>query len=73
MSLADNQIEIAKALNLFGACIYLGSVEIASMVVMRDATLDLFNHPDKLVTLSEKSYSLVDGLGVDRVCQEMSC
>ncbi len=71
VSLADNQIDIAKALDLFGACRYIGSLETASASVMRGAIIDLLNHQDYLEVLSEKSYSLVDGLGVDRLCQAL--
>jgi hypothetical protein len=38
---------------------------------MRGAIIDLLNHQDYLEVLSEKSYSLVDGLGVDRLCQAL--
>lgn len=73
VSLADNQIDIAKALDMFGACQYIDSLETVSASVMRSAIIDLLNHQDRLEALSEKSYSLVDGLGVDRVCQELGC
>lgn len=72
VSLAENQIDIAKALDLFGACRYIGSLETASASVMRGAIIDLLNHQSHLEALSEKAYSLVDGLGVDRLCQALS-
>ena len=71
VALADNQIDIAKALDLFGASIYLGSLEIASATLMRRAIIDLVNHQIRLAALSQKSYSLVDGLGIDRLCQSL--
>lgn len=73
VSLADNQTGIARALDLFSACRYMGSMEAASTSVMRAAIVDLMNHQDHLRALSEKSYSLVDGLGLDRVCQSLGC
>lgn len=73
VSLADNQIDIAKALDLFGACRYIGSLEMASASVLRSAIIDLLNHQGHLRALSEKSYSLVDGQGVDRLCQALGC
>lgn len=73
VALADNQINIAKALNLLGACIYVGALKTASATNMRNVIVSLLVAQDQLKILSEKSYSLVDGLGVDRVCQEMSC
>lgn len=71
VALADNQIDIAKALDLFGASIYLGSLEIASATLMRRTIIDLVNHQSRLAGLSEKSYSLVDGLGIDRLCHSL--
>jgi len=71
VALADNQIDIAKALDLFGASIYLGSLEIASVPLMRRTIIDLVNNQSRLAALSEKSYSLVDGLGIDRLCQSL--
>ncbi|CAG1003628.1 UDP-2,4-diacetamido-2,4, 6-trideoxy-beta-L-altropyranose hydrolase [Methylophilaceae bacterium] len=71
VSLADNQIDIAKALDLFGACIYVGSSKSISPLMTRDALVRLLNRQEQLEGLSRKAYSLVDGLGVGRVCQEM--
>lgn len=71
VSLADNQIDIATALDMFGACVYIGSIETVSAPVMRSTIIDLLNHQGRLRLLSEKSYSLVDGLGVDRLCQTL--
>ena len=73
IALADNQINIAKALDLFGACIYVGSLKATSVAIMRSAIVSLIKTQDRLNELSKKAYSLVDGLGVDRVCQEMGC
>lgn len=73
VALADNQINIAKALDWFGACIYVGTSKTVSAPTMRNAIVSLLSTQNQLRVLSEKSYSLVDGLGVDRICQEMSC
>lgn len=71
VALAHNQVEIGKALDLFGASIYLGTLERASAPLMRRTIVDLVNHQSRLAALSKKSYSLVDGLGIDRVCQSL--
>jgi len=73
VALADNQINIAKALDLFGAGIYVGTLKTASVTIMRSAIVSLISTQDQLKVLSKKAYSLVDGLGVARVCQELSC
>ena len=71
VALADNQINIAKALDLFGACIYAGTSKATSDTVIRNAIISLISSPEKLMQISNKAYSLVDGLGAERVCREM--
>ena len=73
VAIADNQINIAEGLDFLGACIYVGTAKTAIAPIMQNAILNLLSAQDQLKTLSERSYSLVDGLGVDRVCQAMSC
>jgi UDP-2,4-diacetamido-2,4,6-trideoxy-beta-L-altropyranose hydrolase len=72
VALAGNQINIAKALDSFGACIYVGTAKATSVPLMRSVIVNLLNSQDQLKLLSKKAYSLVSGLGVDRVFQEMS-
>lgn len=73
VSLADNQTEIAKSLGLLGAAQYIGSKDIASVAVIHKAILDLLQNRSQVEVLSEKAYSLVDGLGVDRLCGVLGC
>ncbi len=73
IALADNQTNIAKALDLIGACIYVGTLKTTSIPIMRNGITSLLNAQDQLKMLSKKAYSLVDGMGVDRVCREMNC
>lgn len=73
VSLADNQIEIAKALDSLGAGKYVGSQDAASVVVMHKAILDLLQNKNQVQVLSEKAYSIVDGLGVNRLCEALNC
>ena len=72
VALADNQINIAKGLDWFGACIYVGTIKTASAPIMRGVIAKLLSTQDRLKALAERAYSLVDGVGVDRVCEEMS-
>jgi UDP-2,4-diacetamido-2,4,6-trideoxy-beta-L-altropyranose hydrolase len=72
VALGDNQIEIAQALDLFGICFYVGTLNTASSPVMRSAIVSLLSSQEQLKELSKKSYSLVDGLGADKVCQVIS-
>jgi len=73
VAVADNQIDIAKGLDLFGACILVGTLKTASAPIIRRAIVRLLSTQNRIEVLSEKSYSLTDGLGVDRVCQVMNC
>lgn len=73
IALADNQINIAKALDLIGACIYIGTLQTTGIPVIHSAITSLLNAQDQLNMLSQKAYSLVDGMGIDRVCKEMNC
>jgi UDP-2,4-diacetamido-2,4,6-trideoxy-beta-L-altropyranose hydrolase len=73
VALADNQINIAKALDLFGACIYIGTLKTASAPIMRSTIVSFLKTQDQIKVLSKKAFSLADGLGVNRVCQEMGC
>lgn len=73
VAIADNQINIAEGLDFSGVCIYAGTAKTVIAPIIQNAILNLLSAQDQLKTLSERSYSLVDGLGVDRVCQAMSC
>ena len=68
VSFASNQIEIASALDSLGACEYIGSPSVSNSVSMHRAILEMLRNPDRLFTMSTKAFSLVDGLGVDRLC-----
>lgn len=72
VALADNQVKIAKTLDKFGACVYIGMLKTKSTTVMQNAFVKFLSTPDRLKDISGKSYSLVDGLGVERVCQGLS-
>lgn len=72
IALADNQISIARALDDFGAGIYVGRSGAKIIQRLRNEFCGLLSNPDRLPSISETSYSLVDGMGVDRVCQEIS-
>ncbi len=68
---ADNQIEIARALDSSGACRYLEIFGTLTVAVMRDSIVRLLDSPDRLASMSRTAFALVDGVGVDRVCQEL--
>jgi spore coat polysaccharide biosynthesis predicted glycosyltransferase SpsG len=69
--LAENQIDIAKALDETGACVYIGTEEAANSLTLQNAITKLLGAHDQLEMISRQAFSLVDGMGVDRVCQEL--
>lgn len=71
-SLADNQIEIAKNLESFGACIYVGNAVDKNLMILKKKLTHLLSNPDEISVLSKNAYSLVDGLGTMRVYEELS-
>lgn len=71
ISLADNQTEIGKALDSLGAGQYLGSQEAVSLAVIQKAIVDILKNTNQVQAFSEKSYSMVDGLGVNRLCDAL--
>tara|TARA_B110000046_G_C13005500_1_gene404248 strand:- start:1500 stop:2591 length:1092 start_codon:yes stop_codon:yes gene_type:complete len=72
VSLADNQNEIAKAVDSLGAALYLGSHKIANAAYIQKAIIELANNKEHLRALSETAYSIVDGLGSDRLCEVLA-
>lgn len=73
VSLADNQVEIAREIARQGAAVYVGSSEQVSATDLCASIMRLTNADSTLEALSRRSYSLVDGRGVERMCQEMVC
>lgn len=73
VSLADNQITIAKSLDLLDAGQYMDSWGMASDADMQKTIIDLLQNRSKLEMFSRESYSIVDGLGVSRLCKALLC
>lgn len=73
VALAENQTDIAKALDSIGACIYLGTKEVVDSSTIQRTIADLLDTHAQLELFSQRAFSLVDGLGVERVRQELGC
>ena len=69
VALAENQIEISKALHFIGACYYLGGKGGVNAHFIEHAITELLFAPDQVQAISLHAYSLVDGLGVSRVSE----
>ncbi|MEM9269010.1 MAG: UDP-2,4-diacetamido-2,4,6-trideoxy-beta-L-altropyranose hydrolase [Pseudomonadota bacterium] len=69
LTIADNQVPGANALDKAGAAIYLGSLHEATWpTALADSLLRLQN-PDALAAMSKAASSLCDGRGADRLAQ----
>jgi UDP-2,4-diacetamido-2,4,6-trideoxy-beta-L-altropyranose hydrolase len=71
VTLADNQIDIARGLEGAGACRYLGPSAVVTVQVLLDALADCARAPEQLRAWSETAYGLADGLGTQRACEAM--
>lgn len=71
ITLAENQVAIAEGLDSFGASLYLGEATSVSEMTILSELNKLISNPEHLKNLSEKSYSMLDGMGVVRVCEQM--
>lgn len=71
VSLAENQTDIAKALDSSGACIYIGTKEVTNPLTIRSAITALMGEHTQLAAISRQAFSLVDGMGIDRVCRSL--
>jgi UDP-2,4-diacetamido-2,4,6-trideoxy-beta-L-altropyranose hydrolase len=72
IAVAKNQIEIAKALDASGAAIYIGEVEKISAHTISHALDKLIDSPSSVKSISQRALRIVDGMGVDRVYNEMT-
>jgi UDP-2,4-diacetamido-2,4,6-trideoxy-beta-L-altropyranose hydrolase len=69
---ADNQLEIARALEAAGASVFLGN-EVTATQEKMEATLASVMADDRLLAeMSAAAFALVDGLGSQRVLTAMS-
>lgn len=72
VSLADNQQPIAEAVASTGAITYLGRSDGVTADDIRQALLELSNHPERLLRQGLISGGLVDGLGNQRISERMA-
>ncbi len=71
VSLADNQVSIAQAIDYLGAGVYIGPSQDVDAAVLCRAICNVVECEGALAALSKASYSRVDGLGVDRLREAM--
>ncbi len=71
ITIADNQIDIAKKLNKMGLIINLGWHEDGTIEIIKNAILRLINSPIKRQEMSQKGRKLIDGYGSMRILEKM--
>ena len=67
-----NQIQIARDLDLYSGCIYLGDSSSTSKEKIKTQVKELIEDPLRLSEISKKAFSIVDGMGTKRVLSVLS-
>jgi UDP-2,4-diacetamido-2,4,6-trideoxy-beta-L-altropyranose hydrolase len=73
VAVAENQIDIANALDSEGGCLYLGAKDEVNSQTIQYAIAELLIAPTHVQAISQQASSLVDGLGLSRVSQALGC
>ncbi len=68
---ADNQVALLKALSSVGACVYKRTPGKLCSRIFKESINQLLNNPLEIQKISEKAFSLVDGMGLNRVTAEL--
>lgn len=71
VTLADNQTEGARALTEAGAAVDLGWYTSVAAEDLEGALIELRDHPERLVAMSEAAARITDGRGTIRVADEL--
>ena len=70
--IADNQIQVARALSEAGAVLYLGAADSLSDSYFAAQLQELKQQPEILESLSKAAYRICDGRGSYRVAMELA-
>jgi UDP-2,4-diacetamido-2,4,6-trideoxy-beta-L-altropyranose hydrolase len=73
VAVSGNQINIAKSLDSIRACYYLGEKDAVNSTSIQHSVNQLLAAPDEVLSISRQAFSLVDGLGADRVSEALGC
>jgi UDP-2,4-diacetamido-2,4,6-trideoxy-beta-L-altropyranose hydrolase len=71
VAFAQNQVDIARALDDAGACWYVGGVETATESRIEQALRSLMEDDARRVRMSATAFGLVDGRGAERVLRAL--
>ncbi len=73
VAVSKNQIDIVKALDSIEACYYLGEKDSVNSSSIQHSFNELLVAPDQVQSISQQAFSLVDGLGINRVSEVLGC
>jgi RimJ/RimL family protein N-acetyltransferase len=73
LAVADNQVEVARALDAHGCLRYLGPADTVSAPALADAVAALLADPPALRAMAECGAALVDAQGAARVARALEC
>jgi len=71
VAISDNQVAIAKGLSLINACVFIGNSKETRSLDLKQYLTQLLVAPELIQKISKSAFSVVDGLGVLRVIDEM--
>jgi UDP-2,4-diacetamido-2,4,6-trideoxy-beta-L-altropyranose hydrolase len=72
LTLADNQLDVCGSLDRVGAAIHVGGVDSGDWKPrLVEAMTSLLGDSDLHMTMSRRASEITDGLGTDRVCQQL--
>jgi UDP-2,4-diacetamido-2,4,6-trideoxy-beta-L-altropyranose hydrolase len=72
ISIADNQIDIAEALDLNNCGVYFGQTKMVNTKKIKQKFMAFLRDREKLEILSRRSLSLVDGKGINRIYRKLN-
>ena len=71
LSMAENQVEIAKGASELGLIAYLGESRDINELDVQLALIDLLGNQKRLIDMQQKSMKYVDGHGVEKILQKV--
>jgi spore coat polysaccharide biosynthesis predicted glycosyltransferase SpsG len=72
ISIADNQVESARALAIRGAVEYLGTAPEVTEDLIRDAVNRALSSPERVRRMAIACHGVTDGEGTSRVCKALA-
>ena len=71
LPIADNQLEVAGALDRMGCARFVGRAHVVSRKTIRSEISALLDHPERVEAMGALAFGIVDGQGPRRVADAM--